>query len=278
MGGTQSSVSHYEALSSTSMSASMQTIQSCTTAASQSQIIQLVAAGNITVGDITQVQGVSIDTQCLFSADKTNTMASDISNAIVNNLEASGSGMTSVVANTRTEAVTKIKNELVVAINMDSVQNSVASTMQNQTVSINSGGTIIAGNISQTQTASLIAKTIMKSTSVNSIIQDIANKADNKLKSEQKSALAGILKYVLLILLVLVVAYVIFSISKCGKGGIMSLNPVQKIICNIFGKKGPAPGTVTEQKQEPVAAPAPVSELPPQNGPNVNESVKATYV
>ena len=91
MGGTSSKTT-VDILNSVAVSASMRTVQSCTTAASQNQLIQLQAVGDVTLGDINQNQGVSVNTECLFSTAKKNEMAASMSNDIVAKLSASSEG------------------------------------------------------------------------------------------------------------------------------------------------------------------------------------------
>lgn len=208
MGGTSSKTT-VDILNSVAVSASMRTVQSCTTAASQNQLIQLQAVGDVTLGDINQSQGVSVNTECLFSTAKKNEMAASMSNDIVAKLSASSEGFLKSFGGSHSDAVTNIKNMFTAAVNMVDIQNNVTSSMQRQTLSVNAGGNLVAGNISQSQTAEIIAKSIVESKNTNKVIQDIANAVDQNASSSNVGTAAALAKYIVIIVVVVIIGGII---------------------------------------------------------------------
>jgi hypothetical protein len=192
MGGTQST-SIVNSLTSACVNATQTSTAKCITTASQEQSIMLQAAGDITVGDISQVQAVSVKSECLFSSQ----VQSDIQNAVANTLaqaaEAAGSGITSAIGGSSSNTFANIYTMISANVKQEQIQEAVNNTMQRQTVSINAGGNIIAGNISQEQTAKLIAKAIMNSEGYSKVINEVANQIDQSAKAKTTNPLADII-------------------------------------------------------------------------------------
>jgi hypothetical protein len=195
MGGSQSK-SSITANTVAAINASQTSIGKCITAASQDQIIQLQAVGDITVGDITQMQATSVKAECLFSS----TVQSEIQSAVANSLsqaaQASGTGITSALGASSASTYAAINTMLSANIKQEQIQEAVTSTMQRQTVSIKAGGNIVAGNISQTQTAELIAKAIMNTEGYSKVIQNVSNQIDQKTSAETRNPISDILSSV----------------------------------------------------------------------------------
>jgi len=228
MGGTQSK-SVINQVTEISVKATMRTIQECSTAATQSQLIDLQAKGDITIGDVTQRQGVQVDSKCLAQSDKQVKIRNDVAAAIANYAEAQGPAVLSLLGASKSEATVNIQNRLPMSFNMDTIQKNVTAVMQNQKIAVKSTeGKIIAGALTQEQTAQIVAKSIVADKSYASALNDISNKIAQGSKAKSTNPIADIISsigtaftgwivYIAIAIIVIVAAILGLRVMRAGK-------------------------------------------------------------
>lgn len=191
MGGT-SSKAVANVLNEIAINASMRTIQECSASASQSQLLNIKSSGLVFASNITMKQGVQVDSTCLSSVNKRTQLISDISNQVAQWAEAQGPGVWSALGASRSEVATNVKNRFAPVLNMDTIQRSVTAAAQGQTANIE-GGTVILGNVTQEQTAKIVAKSIVKDDKVAAVINDMSNTIVAKSKATTTDPIANII-------------------------------------------------------------------------------------
>lgn len=179
MGGSQST-STTASFTAISTKVTSDVIKKCMVTATQDQLLEVSAGGDITLGDIGQKQGVSIDMKCAMSSETQNEIKNAVANALTQAAEAKGSGILSAVGGSGSTTNAYITTVLNNEVSMKDVQETVSGAMQRQKISINAGGNAIIGNVTQEQTASLIAEMIMSSRGYTSAIGTIASQVDQK--------------------------------------------------------------------------------------------------
>lgn len=192
MGGTQST-SIVNSLTSACVNATQTSTAKCITTASQEQSIMLQAAGDVTVGDISQTQAVSVKSECLFSSQVQSDIQTAVANTLAQAAEAAGSGVTSAIGGSSSNTYANIYTMISANVKQEQIQEAVNNAMQKQTVSINAGGNIVAGNITQSQTAQIIAKAIMNSQGYSTVINSVANQIDQSAKAKTTNPLSDII-------------------------------------------------------------------------------------
>lgn len=233
MGGS-SSKSMVSVLNQISMDASMRTIQSCSTSATQDQLMELEAQGSIVISNVKLTQGVQVNSKCLAQTQKQIELKNDVATAITNFAEASGPAVLGALGASKSEAYANISNILNTNINMDTVQESVTASLQRQKVKAKSTeGRVIVSNLTMEQTAKVWAEAIVSDEQFAKSIVSLASKIDQGTKAETTDPIAnlvgavtkglagaamlpliiGIVSIVIIIVLVLIIKLV----SKVGK-------------------------------------------------------------
>ncbi len=176
MGGNSSKVTS-DALTDIAISAIQSTIQGCTSSATQSQIISIPnVSGNLTIGNVGLSQGVSLDIECIMSAEKQNEMHSKIANAIAQEAKSISTGMLQSLGGTSAEAATNIKTKFSANITQSDTQEALNQIIQNQSLFVgNVGGNLVIGNINFDQSAELVSRTLLTSGAYSRVINDISN-------------------------------------------------------------------------------------------------------
>lgn len=194
MGGTQSK-NTATILNDIAVNVSMDSIMSCTVAATQSQLIELKnIEGDVTISDLSMLQGNSIDVNCIMESDKQNQISSSISNAIAQYAETKGQAALSALGNTKSQVATNINNRLTNSINANTKQELTAQVDQIQTIGVeNVRGNVVIQNMSLEQSAQLVAKALMKTKTFSEVINETAAKIDQATKTEEKNPIAGII-------------------------------------------------------------------------------------
>lgn len=186
MGGTQSK-SSIDVLNSISSSVTQNIVKSCSTAATQNQLIQIQnVAGDVDLTGTSQKQGTSINSECLFSSNTQADLQNKLAQDLVNKADASGFPIVSALGSTKADAIINLKNQFSSSVNQSDLQQSITTSLQQQQISVaNVGGNVIAKGINQDQTSEIVAKSIMQSSGYASVINDLAQKIDQKSTSSE---------------------------------------------------------------------------------------------
>lgn len=194
MGGTQSK-NTASVINEIAVKVTMDSIMSCTTVATQSQLMELKnITGDVTISDVTMTMGTSLDVECIMEADKQNQINSQIANAIAQHAEAKGQAVLSALGNTKSEVVADIKNKLSNNIDANTRQELSAQIDQVQKVGVeNVGGSVVIQDMSFEQSAQIVAKALMKTKAYSQVINETAAKIDQVTKTEEENPIAGII-------------------------------------------------------------------------------------
>ena len=197
MGGQQSKNTS-EVITDISVNVAMDSIMTCTTSASQSQLLSLQnVRGNVTISDVSMKQGASISTTCVMDANKQNEIAGAVSSAISQHAEAKGQAVVSALGRTRSEVESKIYNKLTNNISAITSMELNSQIKQIQAVTAeNIGGNVVVANLSMEQSAELVARALMKTQSYSSVINETAQAIDQVTKTEEENPIAGIISSV----------------------------------------------------------------------------------
>lgn len=196
MGNGPSSKTTVEVLNDICTQVTMDTIMKCTAVATQEQMIALKAKGDITISDVGMSQGVSINMNCVMQADKQNEIKDKVSAAITQNADSKGQAFLSLFGNTKADAIANIKNKLTNTVTANDELDFKTQLSQQQTISAEAGGNIIMANISMDQSAKIAASALMKTATYSTVINESANKMDQKASSEDKNPIAEMIKAV----------------------------------------------------------------------------------
>jgi hypothetical protein len=203
-------------ISETAVNASMRTIQSCVITGSQDQTIDLgYVSGDLDLNNVRQVQTSTINLSCLQQSNKKNELLDNMSNSIVQQAEAKGQAVLSLLGSTKGEALTNIRSSLNVSINMDSIQNNIISMAQSQKIKVAYvGGNAKLTNVSQEQTMKLVLDSFQSAVANNSIVKKMAASIDQKSAAEEKNPLSFITDFFggIANTIMLIVAFFIFLI------------------------------------------------------------------
>jgi hypothetical protein len=197
MGGTQSK-STYTQLTDIATEVSMNSVMSCTTAATQTQLLSLTnVAGNVTIDSIDMTQGSSVNVQCVMDANKQNEISTAVANSIAQYAESKGQAVVSALGSTKTAVETNIQTRIRNAVNADTTMQLNSNLTQDQAVTAkNIGGNVVIGKLTMNQSAQMVASALMKTTAYSSVINDTATKIDQVSKSEEENPIAGIISAV----------------------------------------------------------------------------------
>lgn len=194
MGGTQSK-NTASVLNDIAVNVAMDSVMSCTVAATQSQLLELKnIEGDVTISGVSMLQGSSVDANCVMQADKQNEIASSIANALAQHAEAKGQAVVSALGNTKSQVVSNITNKLTNNINANTKVEFVTQIDQIQKVGVeNVSGNVVIQNMSFEQSAQLVAKALMKTRAYSEVINETAAKIDQATKTEEENPIAGII-------------------------------------------------------------------------------------
>jgi len=194
MGGT-SSKSTSETLTTLSTNVAMDTVSSCITAATQSQLISLRdISGDVTISNTTLTQGTSMNIACVMESTKQNEIAAAISEAIASYAESKGESVLSALGSTRSEVSTKIKNEIINNISATTTQELETNMSQTQSITAqNIDGNVVISNLTMEQSAKLTLTSLLKTSVYSSVINSTATAIDQSSKTTEKSTLANII-------------------------------------------------------------------------------------
>ena len=194
MGGTQSR-STTDILNEMAINVSMDSIMSCTSVATQQQLIELEnIEGNVVISDVSMKQGASIDMSCVMKSEKQNQIATDVANAIAQHAESKGQAALSALGNTKSIASANIKTEIQQNITANTEVEMSAHIEQIQKIGVaNVSGSVVIKNVSMEQSAEIVARALMQSSAYSSVINESATKIDQVTQSEEENPIAGII-------------------------------------------------------------------------------------
>jgi hypothetical protein len=156
-------------------------VQSCVGKASQDQLLLIKGTkGDVKIDNINQRQGATVDMKCLFNTETQDKMQNEMSQKIEGAVKAKGG-----LFGSKAKQDIDIKNIFKTNINNETVSQQVSSTLQNQAAIIDkTKGSVIIGDVTQEQTATVIAETIVNSSQYTGVLKEIATKVDAKATSE----------------------------------------------------------------------------------------------
>lgn len=270
MGGTVSK-NNLETLNQIAIDVTQQTTSRCVTTSTQQQLIEATnVAGDVVIEGSTLSQGSTIDMECLLSADTQSKIQSNIANEISQYADSQGQGMISALGSTKAEASANIKNMFESKVKLETLQESITKSMQVQAIrATNVGGNFVVRNVNMSQLASVVAKTIIKSTSYSDVINEIANKLDQKATAKEDSPLkpltdmiggvAGSITWIIIGVVAVAAVIVVVLIYYLFSSGVAS-----EIVAKapIGGPAGMAASAVTSAPQVKAPMAAPPATLP----------------
>lgn len=192
MGGT-SSKSTVDMLNETAINVSSSVIQNCTGVASQQQSLDYTTAGDFVGGDINQSMTASINMSCVMNSQTQTDIASKVGAQLAQAAEAKGQAVLSGLGSTTSEVATKITNRITANISNQTQQDTLAAIQQKQSVKVNAGGNITLGNVTQAQSATIVATALMQSSAYSSVINELAAHIDQTSSASEANPIAGII-------------------------------------------------------------------------------------
>jgi 23S rRNA pseudoU1915 N3-methylase RlmH len=216
MGGT-SSKSTSEILTQISVEASMNSILSCTSAATQSQLIELgYVAKDVIITGLTMKQSASVDSKCVMEAKKVADISTAVSNAIAQYAESKGQAVLSSLGNTKSEVVTKLTNDFKSRVDANTAQQMTSIVDQQQGTKIKSiGGSYVLKDATFEQGAQVTAQALMSTNAFSSVINETATKIDQVSKTQETTIftdIANAIKNFFLSAIGLIVAAAVFIV------------------------------------------------------------------
>lgn len=217
--GASHSTSTIKQLNDIAIAVANKSVQSCVNTAMQSQLIKIKGVkGDVKITGLSQRQGATVDMKCVFSSETQNKMQSDISQEITNYVKAKGGDLTSALGGTSAKQNTDIKNIFQTSVHNETVANQVSSTLQSQTLSAEDiDGSLIIADLSQDQTAGVVAEAIISSSQYSGVLNNIATAIDAHAESQgggiftslfaMISSIGMYIVYAMVLLVVLVVMF-----------------------------------------------------------------------
>lgn len=195
MGGTTSK-STFQQLTDISTDVTTKTIMSCSTAATQNQMISLQnVKGDVNISGVNMNQGASINMSCIMSTDMQSQISTQVAAAIAQTAESKGQAVLSALGRTKSEAQTNIQTMIRNNITNVTQSDISASISQSQSITAaNVGGNVVIANVSMEQSAKIVAQALMSTSAYQVAINDSATKMDQSSKSTEENPVAGIIK------------------------------------------------------------------------------------
>lgn len=174
-----------------SVAIAQKTVNECVTTATQEQVVGANwVRGDVVISDVLMRQNVSIDSSCVFSAEKQAKIQTDVANKIAQFAAAQGQAVLSLFGKTQSEAATNIRSAFKNSYSQSEIQRSVALTSQKQGFDFGVvGGSFIMNNVTMEQSARIVAEGIMTSSSYAEVINKVGTAIDQETKAEEKNPL-----------------------------------------------------------------------------------------
>jgi hypothetical protein len=197
MGGVSSKTT-VDVLNEICTQVTMDSMMDCSGVATQDQMVSFQnVKGDVNISNVNMTQGVAVDLNCVMSANKQSDIADKVAAAIAQNADSKGQAVLSLFGNTKADATSNVKNQLMSRISANTSQELTAQINQQQTiVAANVGGSVVMTNVSMDQSARLVASSLMKTATYSAVINDSASKMDQKASSEEKNPIAEMIKAV----------------------------------------------------------------------------------
>lgn len=177
MGGSQSSAS---TTIDTTLATKIlsQAIMNC---ASSSLVAQtfLISGNYNVVKNTKQVQAVQFNTSCQQTAQNTADLQQQLTTALSQAAEATGSGVTSVLGASSSDVTSVIKQDVETSITQQTIQNIVQSCVTQQNITI-SGNNNIVDTFSQEQTMSIVQSNCQNAINSLKTVQTLNNEVSQK--------------------------------------------------------------------------------------------------
>ena len=224
MGGTEAKTTA-ESLTQVATDVATKTIMNCTSVASQSQMMNITTQGSLIGGSLTQTQGVAVNLDCVMSASTQNQIANDVAAKLAQESAAKGDAVLSMFGGSEASAASSIKQNISNNISNTTQQDMKSQITQQQSMNVVVGGSIIATDISQVQSASQTAKSLMQTSQYASVINDVALKMDQKTEATTTNPIASIISafgemfskpmmIIAVVIVVMIVVALIFFVMK----------------------------------------------------------------
>lgn len=193
MGGTTSK-NTLDVLNQIALDVAQSNTSRCVATATQQQIIEASnVAGDFILDGATLSQGVSINMDCLLRSDTQAKIQSEISTQIAQYADSQGQAMLSALGKTSAEAAANIKTLFSSSVKLDTLNESITKSLQVQTIrGVNIGGDMIVKNVTMSQTADVVAKALIQSSSYAEVINTVAQAIDQKSSAKEESPLQGL--------------------------------------------------------------------------------------
>lgn len=218
------------------------TISNCTGSITQTQEMNITAGdGDITIGgDITQRQVATIDLSCVFSASKQSEIQRDLSVVLAQAAKAKAEGSVPNLGGTEAEIANNIQNRFKLEVTQQDEMNTMAIINQSQTMNISTtgkGAITAKGNITQEQTAELIAKAMMQSSGYMKVLDSVSTDIKQVAETESTDTFSSIAKTIgdtvkgvstALILPFVIVGIIILMLLVVGIPLLIKKNPLVK--------------------------------------------------
>lgn len=190
MGGTHSkstAVSLTESLTDVVMSS----IMSCTTSATQSQLVKLEnIEGNVLIEDTDFTQASSVSVECIMNSQKQNEIANKVANALAQKAEAEGQAVLSALGSTSATAQSIIKNKITNKISDETKIELKTNMEQLQEIkAVNIGGDFVMRGTTFEQSAKAAARSLLHSEAYSSAVNEVATAIDQETKAKEKGPL-----------------------------------------------------------------------------------------
>lgn len=185
MGATESKTLT-EVMNEVAVDVVQRTVQNCTTTATQDQLLQVdYVNGNVDISDSTFTQGMSVDMSCMLSDQKTSEIANELATKVVQFAESESRGLLVPPGGTEASAVSDIANDIKTSLTQESVQNSLSVSSQSQKLQFGYvGKNFTAKNVTMSQTMEVVAKSIVNTSMIQSVINKVSNDLDQTSSSK----------------------------------------------------------------------------------------------
>jgi len=195
MGGVSSKTT-VDVLNEICTQVTMDSMMECSGVATQDQMIAFQnIKGDVTISNVNMSQGVAVDLTCLMTANKQSDIADKVAAAIGQNADSKGQAFLSLFGNTKADATSNLKNQIMNRLSATTTEELKAQINQQQAiVAANVGGTVVMRNVSMDQSAKMVASSLMKTATYSSVINESANKMDQKSSAEEKNPIAEMIK------------------------------------------------------------------------------------
>ncbi len=219
MGNKSSSSTKTEVLNQAVNDALIKSVQQCSTAALQNQLIEVVGDGN-TLDNVEMSQKLTSLAKCASSQEAVSALAANMASQLKQTAEAQNTALLGALQGSESKTEAEIQNIIENHITLDSMQSMISTLEQKQTITVVGKGNTLK-NISMAQTMEAIS-TIMSDqvskisselTTNSSAEQAASSKVDDPITNALKAIgeiMTGPLKMFVIIFIVLIVGFLVW--------------------------------------------------------------------